>query len=116
MSRVAVALDGVADPCLAAAGIPGSVVDLGLVQDVREPAPGVVEVDLALTEVGCAFTHHLVDAVERTVSAVEGVQRVQVAPVWTWEPGHARPALRADLRARAERLPEQLGPRLPVLP
>lgn len=118
-ARVGRALDGVADPCLAAAGIDGSIVDLGLVQAVRADEAGAVEVEVALTEVGCAFTHHLLDAVWRTVQSVDGVRAVEVRPVWTWTPEQMTGELAGRLRHRSEALPALLGDRgrrhLPVL-
>lgn len=121
-SRVAAALSAIADPCLAAAGIPGSITDLGLVQDVRADADGRVAVDISLTEMGCAFTHHLLDAVWTAVEGVEGVLAATVTPTWTWSPEQIRPPLATAIRERAEALPDQLGMqavpahrRLPVL-
>lgn len=120
--RVGQALAAIADPCLAAAGIPGSIVELGLVQDVRAEASGRVEVDLSLTEMGCAFTHHLLDAVWTAVEGAEGVTEVEVRSVWTWEPDQIDPSLEGRIRERAAALPEVLGGRavpahrrLPVL-
>ena len=107
-AAVDTALCGVADPCLAAAGLGGSVRDLGLVQDVRVDDGGAVEIDLSFTEYSCAFTHHLVDAVERAASSVDGVTDVTVRPVWSWRPDHAQPQLRAALRENAARLPVML--------
>jgi metal-sulfur cluster biosynthetic enzyme len=108
-SAVNDALEHVADPCLAAAGVPASVVDLGLVQDVHVSGDGAVEVSLSFTEVGCAFTHHLVDAVLRAVEGAAGVTSATVTPVWTWQPGHTRPELVAELRQRTEALPLAIG-------
>lgn len=121
-SRVGRALGTIADPCLAAAGIAGSIVELGLVQDVRAEEGGRVQIDLSLTEMGCAFTHHLLDAVWTAVEAVEGVTEVEVTPVWTWEPDQIDACLEERIRERAAALPEVLGGaavpahrRLPVL-
>lgn len=108
-AAVQVALRLVADPCLAAAGITGSIVDLGLVQDLRVGSDGRVEIDLSLTEMGCAFTHHLHDAVGRQVEAVPGVVNVAVIPTWTWRPEQMTPALSATLRDGAASLPRLLA-------
>lgn len=99
------ALASVADPCLAAAGIGGSVLDLGLVQDLRLDDAGRVEIDLSLTEMGCAFTHHLLDTVARRVEAVDGVTSVTVVPTWTWRREHMSDALGERLRASSAELP-----------
>ncbi len=98
------ALADIADPCLAAAGIPGSIIDLGLVQDLRVDVDGRVQIDLSLTEMGCAFTHHLLDAVTRQVTAVDGVIDVTVIPTWTWRPGHMSASLGAKLRSSTSAL------------
>ncbi len=107
-TRVREALASVADPCLAAAGIGGSVLDLGLVQELRIDDAGRVGIDLSLTEVGCAFTHHLLDTVTRRVEAVDGVTSVTVVPTWTWRPEHMSEALGQRLRAGSAELPRLL--------
>ena len=116
-ARVAQALSTIDDPCLAAAGIPGSITELGLIQDVRADEGGVVEVDISLTEMGCAFTHHLLDRVWNTVEAVDGVTSATVSPIWTWSPAQMGGALRARLDESTGALPDMLGGhrRLPLL-
>lgn len=115
-ARVGAALGTIADPCLDAAGINGSIVDLGLVQDIRADRAGRVEVDLSLTEIGCAFTHHLLDRVWTTVLAVQGVEQAEVSPIWTWATEQMAAPLAAELRARSAVLPQILGTRaLPLI-
>lgn len=108
-ARVGAALGTIADPCLDAAGIKGSIIDLGLVQDIRADQAGQVEVDLSLTEMGCAFTHHLLDAVWTTARAVSGVRQVEVSPIWTWAPDQMVESLEVELRQRSAVLPQVLG-------
>jgi metal-sulfur cluster biosynthetic enzyme len=110
-AAVGAALDQIADPCLAAAGIRGSIVDLGLVQSVRADTDGDVVVELSLTEMGCAFTHHLLDRVWAAVEGLEGVHTATVTPIWTWTPAHMRDDLAGRLRQHAAALPDVLGRR-----
>jgi metal-sulfur cluster biosynthetic enzyme len=70
------ALTSVKDPEL-----PISVVDLGLIYDVRVDGT-VVEVDMTLTSTGCPVHDLLVDAVRATVAATEGVSDTRVNVVW----------------------------------
>lgn len=120
-TRVAQALSAIEDPCLAAAGIPGSIIELGLVQDVRATDDGSVAVDISLTEMGCAFTHHLLQRVWDAVEAVEGVGEATVTPTWTWSPAQMADPLRARVASASAALPDALPMaaggrrRLPVL-
>jgi metal-sulfur cluster biosynthetic enzyme len=101
--RVLEALAAVPDPCMAFARLDISVRDLGLVRDVRVDGD-VVAVDLTFTELGCSFSHHLVEEVRSAVEAVEGVGQVRVSPVFTplWS--------RAEMTAAAQdTLAESVG-------
>lgn len=113
-ARVRTALDGVADPCMASAGLDLSVADLGLVCDVRVEGR-TVEVDLTFTELGCAFTHHLLDAVERAVDGVEGVEEVRITPVWLprWSRDRLSSRARSELGAATRRLSRLAAPAPP---
>lgn len=104
-ARVAEALGGVSDPCMAFAKLDVSVHDLGLILDVRVDGDAV-EVDLTFTELGCSFSHHLVEEVRAAVEAVEGVHEVRVTPVWSpmWSRERMTPAARAALADSAGRL------------
>lgn len=103
--RVAEALGAVPDPCMAFAKLDVSVQALGLIQDVRVDGDAV-EVDLTFTELGCSFSHHLVEEVRAAVEAVEGVRQVRVTPVWSpmWSRERMAPAARAALADSAGRL------------
>lgn len=81
------ALDTVKDPCMGAAGLDLSIVDLGLVYGV-EVRDGVVNVEITFTEIGCIFTHVIGAEVYDAVEALRGVERVEVMPRWTpvWSP------------------------------
>lgn len=103
--RVAEALGGVPDPCMAFAKLDVSVRDLGLIQDVRVDGDAV-EVDLTFTELGCSFSHHLVEEVRAAVEAVEGVHEVRVIPVWAplWSRSRMAPTAQEVLADSVGRL------------
>lgn len=75
------ALDEVKDPCMQAAGLDLSIVDLGLVYDVSIEER-CVEVAITFTEIGCIFTHTIGVKVYDTVSALPGVEHVEIVPRW----------------------------------
>jgi phenylacetate-CoA oxygenase PaaJ subunit len=70
------ALDQVNDPEL-----PMSVVDMGMIYDVRVVGR-TVEVQMSLTSTGCPMHDHIVDDVRAAISAVNGVDAVDVQVVW----------------------------------
>lgn len=78
---VAVALQGVPDPCMVAAGAPTSIIDLGLV-DAVEVSGCVATVTITLTEPGCPFTHNIVDEITDAARTVDGIEEVEVVPRW----------------------------------
>jgi ATP-binding protein involved in chromosome partitioning len=55
-----------------------NIVDLGMVRSVDYPAPGELGVTVSLTTAGCPIRSHFKKAVDRTVSALPGVERVSV--------------------------------------
>ncbi len=103
-AAVDAALDTVPDPCMELAGAPTSIVELGLVRDVRV-VDGDVEVVVTFTEMGCAYTHAVLDMVHQRVEVLPGVRSVRTTVDWTptWSPedllGPARQAL-ADAKGR----------------
>jgi metal-sulfur cluster biosynthetic enzyme len=106
-AAVADALRTVEDPCMASAGLDLSILDLGLVQDVRVEGSDVC-VELTFTELGCSFTHHLAARVQTAIEALEGVQTVQVRAVWTprWTRERLSPRARRALAESSGRLSE----------
>ena len=79
--------------------IPISLVDLGLIYDVREDA-GTVLVDLTFTATACpcmAFIHF---DIQDRLTRVDGVERVEVKEVWdpAWTKGRISPEGREALR------------------
>ena len=75
------ALDKVKDPCMGAAGLDLSIVDLGLIYGV-EVEDGVVNVEMTFTEIGCVFTHVIGSGVHDALEALPGVDRVELTPRW----------------------------------
>ncbi len=75
------ALDTVKDPCMGAAGLDLSIVDLGLVYGV-EVQNGAVNVEITFTEIGCIFTHVIGSGVHDVVGALPGVESVELTPRW----------------------------------
>jgi metal-sulfur cluster biosynthetic enzyme len=82
--RIVDALREVYDPCCAERGI--SIVDMGLVEDVRVDGASV-EVDLVLTTGWCPFVAAMDSAIPERLHTLEGVESVEVKllfdPVWT---------------------------------
>jgi ATP-binding protein involved in chromosome partitioning len=54
------------------------IVELGMVTDIRFPAPGTIEVEVALTIAGCPLRTQISADVETHVLALDGVDRVSV--------------------------------------
>lgn len=76
MSPLIEALRDVRDP-----EMPVSLVDLGLIYDVRADA-GVVTVDLTFTAMGCPATEFILDDVRERLLQEPGVRDVCVNVVW----------------------------------
>ena len=71
------ALHEVADPEL-----PISLVDLGLICDIRRSAAGAVDIDVTFTASACPCMEFIVLDVKERVLAVPGVTSVSVRDVW----------------------------------
>ena len=71
------ALQRVSDP-----EYPMSIVDLGLIYDVRLPAPGVVEVDVSFTSIGCPAIEMIGEDIGTELKGLPGIDRVQIEVVW----------------------------------
>jgi len=76
------ALDMVKDPCMGAAGLDLSIVDLGFVYGVEVDEGGAVKVEMTFTEIGCVFTHVIGSGVYDAVGALPGVESVELTPRW----------------------------------
>lgn len=81
------ALHEVLDPCLAAGGHRVSVVDLGLITRV-EAGASTLEIGITFTEVGCPFTHRVIDRIECELRKLEQFETIRVVPEWLpgWTP------------------------------
>lgn len=91
------------DPCCKEKQI--SVVDMGLVEEVRVAGPRV-DIDIILTSGWCPFSMHLLTMMEQEVSALEGVDDVRVNITWgtVWTPDRLSESARARLRLPMEQL------------
>lgn len=103
--RVWSALREVEDPEL-----PISLVDLGVVYDVRADG-GAVEVDLTLTYSGCPARDLIVEDVRRAAAAVEGVDDVEVTVVYSprWTHDRITDRGREELREHGVTVPDAAG-------
>jgi len=86
--RVMAALEQVIDPCSVTARAPISVVDMGMLTDLRVEDSGQVHIGLRATSAMCTMIAGIAKVTEDTVGALEGVTRVEVVlsgggPVWT---------------------------------
>ena len=97
------ALRAVYDPCCADRGI--SIIDMGVVEDVRE-AGGHVEVDLIPTTGWCPFVANMSAAIPEALRALDGVDSVEVRVVWepAWTPDRLSESARAKLQMPLEEL------------
>ena len=97
------ALRGVYDPCCEDRGV--SIVDMGVVEDVRHSA-GHVEVDLIPTTGWCPFVANMSAAIPEALRALDGVETVDVKVVWepAWTPDRLSESARAELTMPLEEL------------
>lgn len=97
------ALRDVYDPCCADRGI--SIVDMGVVEAVRIEDTRV-EVDLVLTTGWCPFVTNMSTAIPQRLSALDGVESVDVRVVWdpVWTQERLSPSARAKLTLPLEQL------------
>ena len=80
--RILEQLGRVVDPCMEAAGLGLSLVDLGIVRNVVADQE-VIAVELGLTEPGCGFTHALVTRVEDALAQLQDPRPVRVTFDWS---------------------------------
>ena len=98
---VRAALNEIIDPCSRAASEPAGLVDMGLVRRV-ELHGACVEVTLALTEPTCLMGFPFARSARERLSALPGVERVDVSldPSFEWTPAELNPAFAARLAKR----------------
>jgi metal-sulfur cluster biosynthetic enzyme len=97
LARLWDALEEVMDP-----EIPISLVDLGLVYDIR-CASGVVEVDLTFTATACPCMAFIREDVEERLLREEGVREVRIHEVWN------PPWTKSRISARGREQMRQMG-------
>ena len=87
LTAVEKALDSVMDPCMAAGGRAVSIVDLGLITRMQVEGD-TVSVGITFTEVGCPFTHRVIDVMERNLRALDRFTEIHITPEWRpgWTP------------------------------
>ena len=85
------------DPCCKERAV--SVVEMGLIQDVKVAGNGDVRIELLLTSGWCPFSAHLLQMIDQHVRAIQGVGEVETEIVWhtTWTPERLSPSARAKL-------------------
>jgi metal-sulfur cluster biosynthetic enzyme len=86
------------DPCCKERAV--SVVELGLIQDVKVAENGHdVRVELLLTSGWCPFSTHLLQMIDQNVRAIEGVGEVDTEIVWNtvWTPERMTASAREKL-------------------
>ena len=71
------ALSRITDP-----EMPVSLVDMGMVYRVAV-ADGVAEIDLTFTSIGCPAMDMILDDVREAVSAIPGIDRLEIEVVWS---------------------------------
>jgi metal-sulfur cluster biosynthetic enzyme len=107
--QVRAVLNGIVDPCSAAAGAPAGLDDMGLVREVQVETGSegtVVRVMLALTEPTCLMGIPFMATARERLEALPGVIRAEVslASGFEWTPAELSPSYAARLeRVRARR-------------
>lgn len=71
------ALAAVSDP-----EYPLSIIELGLVYDVRVTDGGAIDIDLTFTSIGCPAIDMIVDDIRETLKDVDGVADLHIEVVW----------------------------------
>jgi metal-sulfur cluster biosynthetic enzyme len=99
-SRIMDALASISDPCMAAAALPMSIVELGLIESVRVGA-GEIAVRVMFTEVGCPFTHRVMNSIISVIEDLAPGHQVVVEPIWSepWTENRLSPLARAKFSA-----------------
>ena len=62
--------------------IPVNIYDLGLIYKCEVDEKGVVDIDMTLTSPNCPSIEELPDEVQKKVSKVEGVEKINFNLVW----------------------------------
>lgn len=114
-TRIRDALDTVRDPCMTSAGLNLSIIDLGLLRDVRLGTDHI-DVDVTLTEPGCPFAHRLLDDIHRALDTLQEGERMQLNIVWIppWTPDDMQPEARRQFDSARRRLSPSVTQTIPL--
>lgn len=95
-------LGDVMDPCSQSVGVPMSLAEMGLVENIAFEGPGRVVVTLRVTAPQCLFAPLFATEVEDRVSALPGVSSalVRISDKLTWTEEDIDPAARVRLQRR----------------
>jgi metal-sulfur cluster biosynthetic enzyme len=109
------ALGTVYDTCSVFNGTRLDIVEMGLVHDVEEE-DGTVRVRLLLTDPMCLYLFEMRSQIVEALSALPGIDAVEVEPVAgkLWWPERMTPAARERLEHRRRARLEQLGLAPPI--
>ena len=106
--QVRAVLNGIVDPCSAAAGAPAGLDDMGLVRGVAVesgPQGAIVRVTLTLTEPTCLMGIPFMATARERLEALPGVSRAEVslASGFEWTPAELSPSYAARLERVRQR-------------
>jgi metal-sulfur cluster biosynthetic enzyme len=92
------ALRDVYDPCCADRGL--SIVDMGLIDDIRVDRDGQATVELVLTSGWCPFVVPLLDTIKARLAHLDACQDTDVRVVWdrVWSSARLSPVARERLQ------------------
>jgi len=109
-AEVLAALEQVVDPCSVTAGVPLSLVDMGLVVGWSY-AGGVLDLSLTVTGPGCTYLGLLADAAGQVLRGLPVVAEVRVAfvPDIVWDESRMSDRGRGLLAGRRQRTVAALG-------
>ena len=76
-----------------------SIIDLGLVYDVRLKEEAYAEIDMTLTSPACPYGPMLISEAQAAIQKFEGIKDVKVELVWDppWSPDCLSEDIRLDL-------------------
>jgi metal-sulfur cluster biosynthetic enzyme len=109
--RVRSALEDVIDPCSRTAGTPLSVIDMGLLLDLKVSDAGDVELSMRATSAMCTMIAGIMKEVEERIAAVPGVSsvRVELKSGSFWTESEMTEKGRKALETRRQRAREEIA-------
>lgn len=108
-AEIRVRLNGIEDPCSAAAGTPVGLTEMGLVEQVAISPDGDVRISLRLTSPTCNMLGYMAEAAYAKVGDLAGVRTVEVVADQglDWSPSLMSPAAQKGRRARIRMLEQR---------